>query len=69
MPTNILIATSTPSGYIQSIAAKYAIPYYVADQAGGIENDWNFAIENAATRYITIAHQDDFTNVITQRRS
>lgn len=59
VPTNILIATSTPSPYIQSIAAKYAIPYYVSNQPGGIGNDWNFAIESASTRYITIAHQDD----------
>lgn len=59
VPTNILIATSTPSAYIQSIAAKYAIPYYVSNQPGGIGNDWNFAIEKASTRYVTIAHQDD----------
>jgi len=58
-PTNILIATSTPSIYIQSIARKYDIPYYISESQGGIGNDWNFAIESASTRYVTIAHQDD----------
>lgn len=58
-PTSVLVATSTPSVYIQSLAAKYHIPYYVSEKAGGIGSDWNFAIEKASTRYITVAHQDD----------
>lgn len=58
-PTNILIATSTPSAYIQSIALKYDIPYYVSEKGEGIGRDWNFAIASAATRYVTVAHQDD----------
>jgi len=58
-PTNILVATSTPSAYIQSIAFKYDVPYYVSERGGGIGRDWNFAIASASTRYVTIAHQDD----------
>lgn len=58
-PSNLLIATSTPSPYIQSIAAKYNVPYFVSPQPGGIGADWNFAINKATTRYVTVAHQDD----------
>lgn len=58
-PSNLLIATSTPSTYIQSIAAKYNVPYFISPQPGGIGGDWNFAINKATTRYVTVAHQDD----------
>jgi glycosyltransferase involved in cell wall biosynthesis len=58
-PTNLLIATSTPSAYIQSVAAKHDVPYFVSPRPGGIGNDWNFAINKASTRYVTVAHQDD----------
>jgi len=57
--TNILIATSTPSDYIENIAATHNIPYYVSPQTGSIAADWNFAVSRATTRYVTIAHQDD----------
>lgn len=57
--TNVLIATSTPSDYIEKIATTHNIPYYISPQTGSISADWNFAISRAATRYVTIAHQDD----------
>lgn len=61
--SNILIATSTPNSFIQDIAKKNKIPYYVRDGKSGITQDWNFAYECAKTEYnsefITIAHQDD----------
>lgn len=57
--SSILIATSTPSFYIKSIAEKHGVPYYVSSSPSSIASDWNFALAKAATRYVTIAHQDD----------
>ena len=56
----VLIATSTPSDYIDKIAAKYGVAYHVNPTRGeGIGADWEFAASCAATPYVTIAHQDD----------
>lgn len=60
---NILIITSTPNPYIEGIAKKYEIQYFVNEGQGGITEDWNFgykcAKEKCHSDYITIAHQDD----------
>ena len=56
----ILIATSTPSAYIDRIAEKYKVPVFVnPDQKKGIGADWNFAYDCAETPLVTVAHQDD----------
>ena len=57
--TNILLATSTPSKFIKDLANKYNIPYYVRDNKSDIQDDWNFAVSNAKTELVTVAHQDD----------
>ncbi|MDO4978116.1 MAG: glycosyltransferase [Eubacteriales bacterium] len=61
--SNILIVTSTPNDFIESLAQKYEIPYYINPGQGGITQDWNFgykcAREKNKSKYITIAHQDD----------
>ncbi len=58
-PTNIIVCTSTPCAYIENIAKKYDLPYYVRDGKSDIQDDWNFACEMADTDWITVAHQDD----------
>lgn len=57
--SNIIISTSTPNDYIKNIAEKYKIPLYINTGKSGIGEDWNFAVSNAKTDYVTIAHQDD----------
>ena len=61
--SNIIIVTSTPNSYIEDIAGKYNLPYYVNEGQGGITQDWNFGYRCARkynkSKYITIAHQDD----------
>lgn len=61
--SNIIIVTSTPDEYIENIAKKYELSYYVNMGEGGITQDWNFgykcAINKYQSRYVTIAHQDD----------
>lgn len=63
LKTNIIIVTSTPDEYIENIAKKYRIPYFVNAGEKGITQDWNFgykcAINEYRSQYITIAHQDD----------
>ncbi|MBR1855385.1 MAG: glycosyltransferase [Lachnospiraceae bacterium] len=60
--SNIIICTSTPCAYIEKIAQKYDLPYYVREGESDIQDDWNFACQCANTDLITIAHQDDQYN-------
>lgn len=61
--SKIIIVTSTPNAYIENLAIKYELPYFVNRGQGGITQDWNFgyqcAKETYHSEYITIAHQDD----------
>lgn len=54
-----ILCTSTPSGYLENLAEKYGIPYYVREGDSDIQEDWNFAYHKANARIVTIAHQDD----------
>lgn len=55
----IILCTSTPSPYIDSLAENYGIPVFVRDGESDIQADWNFAYEMADSKLVTIAHQDD----------
>jgi cellulose synthase/poly-beta-1,6-N-acetylglucosamine synthase-like glycosyltransferase len=58
--SSVIITTSTPSFYIQQLARRYNLKYYInPDRSRGIANDWNFALSKAETALVTIAHQDD----------
>ncbi|MDO4277465.1 MAG: glycosyltransferase family 2 protein [Lachnoclostridium edouardi] len=57
--TNIILCTSTPSQYIEKLAAQYKIPVYVRQGESDIQDDWNFAYDKADSPLVTIAHQDD----------
>lgn len=57
--SKILISTSTPSTWLEEIAAKYSVLKVVSPLEPGITNDWNFALASADTEYVTLAHQDD----------
>lgn len=57
--SDIIIETSTPNEFIQSIASKYEIPVYANPGKGGITEDWNYGYSIADTPFVTIAHQDD----------
>lgn len=54
----ILISTSTPNGYIQKIADKYHLEVRV-NPSGGQVRDYNFAIRQADTDLVMLAHQDE----------
>jgi glycosyltransferase involved in cell wall biosynthesis len=57
--SEIYIATSTPSPYIDETAKKYGIKVFVTEPGRGIAHDWNFSLGLAKTKYVTLAHQDD----------
>lgn len=57
--SDIYIATSTPSSFINDTAKKYGIPVFETAPGLGIAHDWNFSLSVAKTRYVTLAHQDD----------
>lgn len=57
--SDVYIATSTPSEWLDNLAAAYGLPVYVNTGEHGIGQDWNFAVSKAATPYVTVAHQDD----------
>lgn len=57
--SRIYISTSTPSSYIEEIAERYNAEIYITAPNQGIASDWNFALKQAKTKYVTLAHQDD----------
>ena len=59
LKSDVIIATSTNNSFIRGVSESYSIPMIVADHESDIARDWNFAIKQAKTDYVTIAHQDD----------
>ena len=60
--SNIIVCTSTPCEFIENMAKKYDIPYYVREGKSDICDDWNFSVACTKTNYVTVAHQDDVYN-------
>ena len=55
----IIIVTSTPSIGLERLAAEFGVRLAVHSPSAGIGRDWNFALTQVATPWVTIAHQDD----------
>jgi hypothetical protein len=55
----IMVATSTPSPFIDAAAAAAGAPVIVNPRREGIACDWNFALAASGARFVTLAHQDD----------
>ena len=55
----IIVATSTPSAFIDRAARDAGVEVRVNPERNGIGGDWNFALSIADARYVTLAHQDD----------
>jgi len=58
--SSMLITTSTPNSHVQSVAERLRVPLVVNPRAQGIASDWNFALAQARTQWVTLAHQDDW---------
>ncbi len=59
LQSTIYITTSTPSNYIETISKKYGVELFITEKGLGIAHDWNFSFQQAKTKYVTLAHQDD----------
>lgn len=59
VPTNVIVATSTPNELIESVCLRYGLVLHIGDHKSGIAQDWNYALSCARTPLVTIAHQDD----------
>lgn len=59
VPSPIVVATSTPWDGLDAVAAEFDARLAVHSPNAGIGRDWNFALEQASTPWVTIAHQDD----------
>lgn len=60
VPSEVVVATSTPNDYIKKIANKYSLDILVRkNEKKGIGYDFEFARKCVSTSLVTIAHQDD----------
>ena len=57
--SHIYISTSTPSPYLSEVAKSHGIEIFITEAGKGIAHDWNFALAQAKTKYVTLAHRDD----------
>ncbi len=57
--SEILLATSTPSDFLFQLSQKYKLDYVINTGKSGIGYDFDFALKQGKTKYVTIAHQDD----------
>lgn len=57
--SEVVIATSTPSRGIAALADEFGARLAVNSRGGSIGRDWNFALSQAQTPWVTLAHQDD----------
>lgn len=57
--SRVICCTATPSPGIERACAEARVPLYVNGARPSIAGDWNFAVEQAVTPLVTIAHQDD----------
>lgn len=58
-PSEILITTSTPHADLESLAHEFNVRLEVRNGSPGIGRDWNFALSQVRTQWVTLAHQDD----------
>src|SRR5450631_4290708 len=58
-PSEILLATSTPSSELEAFAKRHALALHINPRRIDIAADWNFAMSAAQTQLVTLAHQDD----------
>lgn len=57
--SSVIVATPTPYDGMESLVAEFGARLAVNPAGGGIGRDWNFALSQATTPWVTLAHQDD----------
>ncbi|MEP7324092.1 MAG: hypothetical protein ABI761_19340, partial [Saprospiraceae bacterium] len=49
--------------FIEETARKYEVELFITAKGQGIAHDWNFSLNKAKTKYVTLAHQDDLYHI------
>ena len=62
LSSEIICVTSTPSDWLEGLLSRHDIPLFVRTGEKGIGNDWNYGVEKAEGRFVTVTHQDDLYN-------
>lgn len=58
--SNVIVCTPTPCDFITNICKKYDLPLFInTKEDADAQDSWNFALQSAGTKYVTICHQDD----------
>lgn len=55
----VVVATPTPYEGMEALVASFGARLVFNPRGGGIGRDWNFALSQATTPWVTLAHQDD----------
>lgn len=55
----VVVATSTPYDGLEALVTEHGARLAINPEGGGIGRDWNFALAQARTPWVTLAHQDD----------
>ena len=58
-PSRVVVATSTPYEGLEALVVSFGAELAVHAPNVGIGRDWNFALAQATTPWVTVAHQDD----------
>ncbi len=59
-PSPVVVATSTPFDGLEALVGEFGASLATHSPNAGIGHDWNFALAQARTPWVTLAHQDDF---------
>lgn len=57
--SQVIVCTSTPNEHIRALCCAYDLPLKINPAPSAIHSDWNFALAQAGTPYVTLCHQDD----------
>lgn len=58
--SNIIVCTSTPSAFLEDLCEKYDLALKInTGKEKGVASDYDFALSQPDTNYVTLAHQDD----------
>lgn len=58
--SRVVLTTSTPNAFLSAIAERRRLPLVVNPVRRGIASDWNFALVQGDTPWVSLAHQDDW---------
>lgn len=59
VPSEIILTSAEETVFLKIIAQEFGLEYYINPDGNQIGKDWNYALSQADTDLVTIAHQDD----------